>query len=80
MSYRLLDEKALSRETAEMRALIDRSAPDLHITQDLGLGMMLWMTQFFADEDWASAQKARCMVLGPCDGGWPGWDFAIAAR
>jgi hypothetical protein len=63
VSYRLLDEKALSREIAEMRALIDRSAPDLYITQDLALGMMLWMTQFFPDEDWARAQRARCLRM-----------------
>ena len=68
VSYRLLDEKALSREIADMRLLIDRSAPDLHITQDLGLGMMLWMTQFFPDEDWARTQKARC--LGMLDRMW----------
>jgi hypothetical protein len=68
VSYRLLDEKALSREIADMRLLIDRSAPDLRITQDLGLGMMLWMTHFFPDEDWASAQKARC--LGMLDRMW----------
>ena len=68
VSYRLLDEKALSREIADMRRLIDRSAPDLHITQDLGLGMMLWMSQFFPDEDWARAQKARC--LGMLDRMW----------
>ena len=68
VSYRLLDEKALSQEIADMRLLIDRSAPDLRITQDLGLGMMLWMTHFFPDEDWASAQKARC--LGMLDRMW----------
>ena len=63
VSYRLLDEKALSREIADMRRLIDRSAPDLQITQDLGLGMMLWMSQFFPDEGWARAQKARCLDM-----------------
>jgi hypothetical protein len=63
VSYRLLDEKALSREIADMRVLIDLSAPDLHITQDLGLGMMLWMTQFFPDEDWAREHKARCLGM-----------------
>jgi hypothetical protein len=68
VSYRVLDEKALSREIADMRALIDRSSPDLHITQDLGLGMMLWMSQFFADEVWARVQKARC--LGMLDRMW----------
>jgi hypothetical protein len=61
VSYRLLDESALSREIADMRRLIDRSAPDLHVTQDLGLGMMLWMSHFFPEEDWAGVQKARCL-------------------
>ena len=68
VSYRLLDEKALSREIADMRRLIDRSAPDLYITQDLGLGMMLWMSQFFPEEDWARLQRARS--LGMLDRMW----------
>jgi hypothetical protein len=63
VSYRLLDEKALSREIADLRLLLDRTAPDLAITQDLGLGMMLWMTQFFPEEDWARTQKARCLAM-----------------
>ncbi len=63
VSYCLLDEKALSREIADMRLLIDRTALDLFITQDLGLGMMLWMTQFFPDEGWARVQKARCLAI-----------------
>ncbi len=57
VSYRMLDEKALSREIADMRKLIDQSAPGLMITQDLGLGMMLWMTQFFPEERWALLQR-----------------------
>ena len=36
VSYRMLDEQALSREIADVRKLIDRSAPGLVITQDLG--------------------------------------------
>ncbi len=63
ISYRLLDESALSREIAEMRVLIDHAAPQLMITQDLGLGMMLWMTQFFPEEAWAVAQRARCLDM-----------------
>jgi hypothetical protein len=63
VSYRLLDESTLSAEIADMRRLIDRSAPDLLITQDLGLGMMLWMSHFFPQEDWARVQKARCLGL-----------------
>ncbi|MGC1387832.1 MAG: hypothetical protein WA807_07490 [Steroidobacteraceae bacterium] len=61
VSYRLLDETALADEIADMRHLIDQTAPDLQITQDLGLGMMLWMTQFFPDEAWAMTQNARCL-------------------
>jgi hypothetical protein len=59
VSYRLLDETALADQIADMHRLIERSAPELTITQDLGLGMMLWMTQFFPTEDWARVQKAR---------------------
>ena len=68
VSYRLLDEQALSREIADMRALIERSGADLWITQDLGLGMMLWMTHFFPDEAWARLQRPRC--LGMLDRMW----------
>src|SRR3989304_4983759 len=50
VSYRLLDEQALAGEIAEMREIIDGTAGDLVITQDLGLGMMLWMTHFFPTE------------------------------
>ncbi len=63
VSYRLLDEAALSRQIADMRLLIDRSTPQLVITQDLGLGMMLWMTHFFPDEDWARVQRPRCLAM-----------------
>ena len=63
VAYRLLDEQTLSREINDMRLLIDRSAPDLVITQDLGLGMMLWMSQFFPEESWAKSQKTRCLAM-----------------
>src|SRR4029078_5413805 len=53
VSYRLLDEQTLGYEIAEMKEIIDKTAPDLVITQDLGLGMMLWMTHFFPGEGWA---------------------------
>ena len=62
ISYRMLDQKELSREIADMRELVDQSAPGLVITQDLGLGMMLWMTQFFPEEHWAQLQRKRCLV------------------
>ncbi len=63
VSYRLLDEAELADEIADMRQLIEQTAPELFITQDLGLGMMLWMTQFFPEEAWAVTQKARCLQM-----------------
>ena len=63
VSYRMLDPGVLAREIADMRAIIGRSAPQLVITQDLGLGMLLWMTQFFPEEDWARSQKKRCLAI-----------------
>jgi hypothetical protein len=61
ISYRCLGEEALRHEIADMKALIERSAPHLHITQDLGLGMMLWMTHLFPGEEWADIQRRRCL-------------------
>jgi hypothetical protein len=63
VSYQLLDEQALAGEAAEMRGIIDRTAGDLVITQDLGLGMMLWMTHFFPEEWWAELQKRRSLAV-----------------
>ena len=63
VSYRLLDETALAGEIAEMKEIIDRTAGSLVITQDLGLGMMLWMTQFFPEEDWAELQRRRSLAM-----------------
>jgi hypothetical protein len=63
VSYRMLDEVALAREIGEMRDLIDRQAGKLIITQDLGLGMMLWMSHFFPEEPWARSQRQRCLHL-----------------
>ncbi len=63
VSYRLLDETALAPEIAEMKTIIDQIAGELAITQDLGLGMMLWMTQFFPDEDWAVIQRRRSLDM-----------------
>ena len=33
-----------------MKTVVERSYENLVITQDLGLGMMLWMTCFFPEE------------------------------
>src|SRR6185369_5142111 len=70
VSYRLLDEQALANEIAEMKEIIDKTAPDLVITQDLGLGMILWMTYFFPEEGWAElhrrirSSRLRCRPAG----------------
>jgi hypothetical protein len=61
--YRLLDPHALGHEIEEMRALVEASWRELTITQDLGLGMMLWMTHFFPDEPWAVAQRGRSLDM-----------------
>src|SRR5919198_1355012 len=58
VAYRLLDERELAPEIAEMRALIARDWHTLRIEQDLGLGMMLWLAHFFPDEPWANALGA----------------------
>jgi hypothetical protein len=63
--YRLLDEQVLAHEIAEMRELIDRSYRQLVITQDLGIGMMLWMTHLFPEEAWARLQRERCLEILP---------------
>lgn len=63
VSYRLLDEADLAEEIAEMKDIIDKTAGQLVITQDLGLGMMLWMTQFFPDEHWAELQRRRSLAM-----------------
>ena len=46
-----------------MKQLIDLAMPDLVVTQDLGIGMMLWMTHLFPDEKWAGIQQPRCLRI-----------------
>lgn len=60
--YRLLDEGVLAEEIREMKTIVDRSYRDLVINQDLGLGMMLWMTHFFPEERWARVQRERSLA------------------
>jgi hypothetical protein len=63
VSYRCLDERALAPEIADMRALIGATASSLTITQDLGLGMMLWLTHFCSAEPWAMTQRRRSLAM-----------------
>ncbi len=61
--YRLLDADALVEEIAEMRELVEQSYPRLHVTQDLGLGMLLWMSHFFSRETWSLAVRQRSLAM-----------------
>lgn len=66
--YQLLDPVGLAPQIAEMDSLVQASFPYLRITQDLGLGIMLWMSHFFPDEPWAAVQRSR--ALGQLDQMW----------
>jgi hypothetical protein len=59
--YRLLDDQALSGEISQMQQLVEQSYPRLHVTQDLGLGMLLWMSHFFPSETWAVTIRQRSL-------------------
>lgn len=62
--YRLLDdEHALTAEMHQMHQIVEHTYADLHITQDLALGMMLWLTHVFPDEPWALVQRERCLDM-----------------
>jgi hypothetical protein len=60
--YRLLDPEALRQEIADMQVLVDRSFCELHVNQDLGLGMLLWMSHFFPREPWAMKLRERSLA------------------
>ncbi len=60
--YRTLAPDELAPEIAQMAELVEASYRDLVITQDLGLGMMLWMTHFFPGEPWARLQRERSLT------------------
>ena len=63
VSYRCLDDEELAEEIEDMKLLVDRTMPDAVITQDLGIGMVLWMSHFFPEEEWAQVQRPRCLQL-----------------
>jgi hypothetical protein len=63
VSYCCLDAESLAEEIEDMKVIIDLTVPDLVVTQDLGLGMMLWMTHFFPDASWAVIQRERCLKI-----------------
>ena len=59
--YRLLDATELVNEIAEMEDLAEQSYGALDVTQDLGLGMLLWMSHFFPNEPWAMSLRRRSL-------------------
>ena len=61
--YRDLDREGLAAEVDDMARLVTAVFRDLAISQDLGLGMMLWMTHFAPDEPWARVQRARSLAM-----------------
>jgi len=61
--YRLLDEEALAEEIQQMKTIVECTYQDLMINQDLGLGMMLWMTHSFPEERWAHVQRERSLAI-----------------
>jgi len=88
VAYKLLAPDVLSREIAQMSALIEAGYRSLTIDQDLGLGMMLWLCHFFPEEPWAMLQKTRSLeqltrLWIDSDGyfcrqsGWPEMKFAF---
>jgi hypothetical protein len=60
--YRLIDPVGLASEIADMESLAEASSPRLFITQDLGLGMMLWLTHFQPTRPWAGIQRKRALA------------------
>lgn len=61
--YRLLGPQELSSEIEDMAELVESSYRTLRITQDLGLGMMLWLSHFFPDEPWARWQRQQSLAM-----------------
>lgn len=63
VTYRLIDPVSLGSEIAQMKEIVDASWRDLVITQDLGLGMMLWMSHFVPEEPWARTHRERSLAV-----------------
>jgi hypothetical protein len=60
--YRLLGERALAAEIRDMDALVDKLYPDLRVSQDLGLGMLLWMSHLLPGVSWSQALRERALA------------------
>jgi hypothetical protein len=60
--YRLLAPDELWQEITQLHELVEHSYRHLHVTQDLGLGMLLWTSHFFPDEPWAATLCQRSLA------------------
>jgi hypothetical protein len=60
--YRLLGERALAAEIRDMDALADTLYPDLRVSQDLGLGMLLWMSHLLPGASWSQVLRERALA------------------
>jgi hypothetical protein len=61
--YRLIDPVGLASEIGDVESLVEATYPDHTVTQDLGLGMMLWQTQFQPERRWARVQRERSLAV-----------------
>jgi len=61
--YSQLSAQELRTEIAQMRSIVERSYRALRFDQDLGLGMMLWMTRSAPEEEWAVLHRARALEV-----------------
>ncbi|KAL9648011.1 hypothetical protein ABK040_012029 [Willaertia magna] len=66
--YRLIDPIALSSEINDLREIVERKYRGFSCTQDLGLGMMLWSSHFFPNEEWS--KKIRNEALRQLEDMW----------
>ena len=63
VTWRLLDPEGLKNEIAELEVIVDRIWRGMVVTQDLGVGMMLWMSHLAPAEDWARAHRDHGLAV-----------------
>ncbi len=63
--YRSLDRGSgrLATEIGEIRELIGKMTAELVVTQDLGIGMILWASSRCAGESWAETHRLRGLAV-----------------
>jgi hypothetical protein len=63
--YRFLDGGTgdLADETAALEGLVEAAWQDLIVTQDLGLGMMLWSARRCRGDEWAGEHERRSLSV-----------------